>query len=80
MTRANGRAASGFGPKLKIRAKSLSLKSLESLDKSRAKGRAASGFRLKLHNRAEIFSLESLDIRSEKSGQESRQGSCRIQL
>ena len=78
MTRANGRAASGFGPKLKIRAKSLSLKSLESLDKSRAKGCAASGFKTKLHSSAKCMSPESLDLRSEMSGNESRQGSRRI--
>ena len=47
---------------------------------SRAKGRAASGFRLKLHSRAECLSLESLDIRSGKSGDESRQGSRRIRI
>ena len=45
---------------------------------SRAKGRAASGIRHKLHSRAESLSLESLDIRSGKSGHESRQGSRRF--
>ena len=61
MSRAKGRAASAFRPKLHSRAESLSL---ESLDMSRHKGRAASGFRPKLHSRAESLSLESLDIRS----------------
>ena len=37
-------------------------------------GRAASGFRLKLQVRAKNSSRESLDIRSGKSGHESRQG------
>ena len=41
---------------------------------SRARSRATSGFRPKLHSRAESLSLESLDIRSGKSGHESRQG------
>ena len=45
---------------------------------NRAKGCAASGFRRKLQRHAEKLSLESLDIRSEKSGTESRQGSRRI--
>ena len=47
---------------------------------SRTKGRAASGFRPKLHSRAESLSLESLDIKSGKSGQESRQGSRRLRF
>ena len=44
----------------------------ESLDISRANVCAASGFRPKLHSRAERLSLKSLNIRSEKSGYESR--------
>ena len=43
-------------------------------------GRAASGFRLKLQIRAKSSSRESLDIRSGKSGHESRQGSRRIRI
>ena len=46
---------------------------MESLDTGRAKGRAAFGFITKLHDRAKSFILESLDIKSGKSGQESRQ-------
>ena len=45
---------------------------------TRAKGLALSGFRPKLHSRTESSSLESLDIRSGKSGHESRQGPRRI--
>ena len=47
---------------------------------SRAKVCAASGFRPNLHSRAESLSLESLDIRSGKSGHESRQGLRRIRI
>ena len=48
---------------------------LEILDMNRAMGHATSGFRSKLHSRAESLSLESLEIRSTKSGHESRRGS-----
>ena len=53
---------------------------LESLDMSRAKGRAATGFSPKLQILANSLSLESLDIRSGKSGHESRQGSRRTRV
>ena len=41
---------------------------------SSAKGDAAFEFTIKMHDRVESFVLESLDIKSGKSGQESRQG------
>ena len=41
---------------------------------NRAMGHATSGFRPKLYSRAESLSLESLEIRSGKSGHESRHG------
>ena len=47
---------------------------------SSAKGGAAFEFTIKMHDRAESLILESLDIKSEKSGQKSRQGSRRIQF
>ena len=84
MSRAKGRAASGFSPKLQVLANSLSLESLDirsgKLDMSRAKGRAASGFRPKMQICANSSSLESLHISSGQSGQESCQGSRRIRI
>ena len=47
---------------------------------NRAKDCAASGFRPKLQRHAENLSLESLDLRTEKSGLESRQGSRLIRI
>ena len=47
---------------------------------SSAKGGAAFEFTIKMHDRVESFVLESLDIKSEKSGQKSRQGSRRIRI
>ena len=84
MNRVKGRAASGFRPKLQIRAESLSLECLDKKSgmsgKNRAKGRAASRFKPKMHNRDENLNVESLDIRSGKSGLESRQWSRRTRI
>ena len=84
MSRVNGRAASGFRPKLHSRTEKSSLESLEKMSglsgTTCAKGRAPSGFRPKLQIRAKSLKLESLDIRSGKSGHESRQGPSRLRI